>query len=637
MDATTLLQQRVVEAVLALEPPYRDVILLRFCEELPPREVAAQLDIPVNTVRTQTRRAIEQLRGVFDRKYGGRAAWSAAIGGLFFAQAATATGVSKLLVAALLLAVTGATGTLWHSSTREERIPPRRGESHAEGTGGPAAATQTDEPAAAATVTEAPRPTHFRGRIFPFGTGLQVPLAGANVYLAAASKPPWLATAVTDDDGRFAFPWKSGWKSKSAFLLYVEHKELWSDPIYLHDDGFQDGDGFVVRVELNDNPRFQFVLGAGRRGIVGARVTIFEPSAHGRMELGAQLGNATTDANGCAQPQWPSWASSAIVRVQRPGGDTLQWRMDLMQARTYDPYDMALDEEEIATVRMQVVDRNGNPACGVRVFADGSWAPDGLSGGGYFANGAEPVPLVGVTDKQGIATFRFPADRARHGIYLPRRMVAFGLKGGLPQFAEWTPSPRRSQEDEGARSGSTLPILRFGTTPPGRAMFAIRGDDPDLEYDAYWRGGDGRVRGVELDIESEIRVDGFTLCRLRNGGRGELGVVVYDGDRVGWAKLDEAQLGRCMRGEAVVEVCAAQETRDLTIRFPAGMQDDEFRLEAVEVPFVFGDSVEPGGESTLALPAIPGKWRVLFGREGTDAYLIEAKAGSTITLRSPRD
>jgi len=75
---------RVVAAVLALEGPYRECVLLRFFENLPPRAIAARLGLPVETVRTRLKRAIEMLRARLDREHGGehgggRAAWSAAL------------------------------------------------------------------------------------------------------------------------------------------------------------------------------------------------------------------------------------------------------------------------------------------------------------------------------------------------------------------------------------------------------------------------------------------------------------------------------------------------------------------------------------------------------------------------------
>ncbi|HEX5136588.1 MAG TPA: sigma-70 family RNA polymerase sigma factor, partial [Planctomycetota bacterium] len=48
-DAAARLERHrlVVEAVLALEEPFRSAILLRFYEDLPPKEIARQLGVPV--------------------------------------------------------------------------------------------------------------------------------------------------------------------------------------------------------------------------------------------------------------------------------------------------------------------------------------------------------------------------------------------------------------------------------------------------------------------------------------------------------------------------------------------------------------------------------------------------------------
>ena len=52
----------LVTAVMGLEDPYRTTNLLRFYSDLPPREVARRMDVPVETVRTRTRRALALLR-----------------------------------------------------------------------------------------------------------------------------------------------------------------------------------------------------------------------------------------------------------------------------------------------------------------------------------------------------------------------------------------------------------------------------------------------------------------------------------------------------------------------------------------------------------------------------------------------
>ncbi len=55
-------RRAVVAAVLSLEVTYRDVVLLRYYEALPPRAIARQLGMPVETVRTRLKRGLERIR-----------------------------------------------------------------------------------------------------------------------------------------------------------------------------------------------------------------------------------------------------------------------------------------------------------------------------------------------------------------------------------------------------------------------------------------------------------------------------------------------------------------------------------------------------------------------------------------------
>ena len=52
----------VVEAVCGLEEPYRATVLARYFEDLPPRAIAHRAGLPVETVRTRLKRAVERLR-----------------------------------------------------------------------------------------------------------------------------------------------------------------------------------------------------------------------------------------------------------------------------------------------------------------------------------------------------------------------------------------------------------------------------------------------------------------------------------------------------------------------------------------------------------------------------------------------
>ncbi|MGH7150064.1 MAG: RNA polymerase sigma factor, partial [Planctomycetota bacterium] len=74
------LQREVVDAVLALEEPYRTAILLRFFEGLPPRGIAERTGVPVATAKTRLARGLERLRHRLDGARGGdRKAWLVAL------------------------------------------------------------------------------------------------------------------------------------------------------------------------------------------------------------------------------------------------------------------------------------------------------------------------------------------------------------------------------------------------------------------------------------------------------------------------------------------------------------------------------------------------------------------------------
>ncbi len=70
----------VVDALVELKEPYREVLLLRYFEGLTPREIAQQQDVPGSTVRSQIERGLRQLREVLDDRSGGDGrAWALAL------------------------------------------------------------------------------------------------------------------------------------------------------------------------------------------------------------------------------------------------------------------------------------------------------------------------------------------------------------------------------------------------------------------------------------------------------------------------------------------------------------------------------------------------------------------------------
>ena len=122
------LQRRVVEAVLALEEPYRSTVVQRFFYDLSAAEIATRLDVPAATVRTRTKRALARLRSRLDHEYGGRrSAWSLGLVALFPTRSAAAGAVAggaivmgmklKVAVALVLLVTFGwIARTLLHQS-----------------------------------------------------------------------------------------------------------------------------------------------------------------------------------------------------------------------------------------------------------------------------------------------------------------------------------------------------------------------------------------------------------------------------------------------------------------------------------------------------------------------------------------
>lgn len=96
-------RRRLVRAVLALPQPYRDVVLLRFWEELTPAQIAARLGVPGATVRSQLARGLDQLRVRLDREYGDRKSWLAALAPFAAPTAPTAAATSTAFATFLLM------------------------------------------------------------------------------------------------------------------------------------------------------------------------------------------------------------------------------------------------------------------------------------------------------------------------------------------------------------------------------------------------------------------------------------------------------------------------------------------------------------------------------------------------------
>ena len=95
-------QREVVDVVLALQEPYRSVVLLHYYQDVGPTEIAERLERSPATVRSQLSRAREILRGALDAKFdGGRSVWSALLLPLL-PEASPEAAIGKLQPAAVI-------------------------------------------------------------------------------------------------------------------------------------------------------------------------------------------------------------------------------------------------------------------------------------------------------------------------------------------------------------------------------------------------------------------------------------------------------------------------------------------------------------------------------------------------------
>ncbi len=328
------LRRKLVEGVLALDAPLRDVLILRFFRELPPREVAKRLELPVETVRTRIKRGLELLRERLDRgSRGDRGAWCLAlvrglgVGPASYAKLAPIllssswSGVvvmslaKKAALAAGVVALVAAGVVLRDRVSRVERAeaPPR----------GALELTPADslgrtpglvEPAALAasrtaargalaapdptTETSDPDQVEIRGRVLDPG-GRTV--ADAEVYVTRwhwderFSREP-LAKTRTDPEGRFVVSYR---KSDPRFKVDVERQELWRHVLVsAFAPGF--GPGWQQRAYVpeeqeavlslvKDLPLRGRVIDLEGRPVAGVQVTVSDLAAAEEEELDAWL------------------------------------------------------------------------------------------------------------------------------------------------------------------------------------------------------------------------------------------------------------------------------------------------------------------------------------------------------------
>ncbi len=85
-------QHWLVEAVLGLDEPWREAVLLHFFEGMSAADIARRDGVPASTVRTRIARGVELLRARLDARPGGRESWLSGVALLGFPPRGAAAG-----------------------------------------------------------------------------------------------------------------------------------------------------------------------------------------------------------------------------------------------------------------------------------------------------------------------------------------------------------------------------------------------------------------------------------------------------------------------------------------------------------------------------------------------------------------
>lgn len=236
------LLKRVVDAVYELEEPYRQTLLLRYFEDLPPKEIGRRTHTPLETVKTRLKRGLDRVRARLDSDHRSRAAWLLPL--TRFAIPIAKQTLFVRVAASILIATLGAltivaldepkTGTI-AAVTRSPSVV------------GPAIADE-ESPSSVdrdvvATAPNSPPP--IAGRIVD-ELGSPIPLAVVRLFDGSeridGRRPPHPSIETTADlEGRFSTPARVG----AAFVIALGAQGFASRTLPIAGSG--DAGDFVLR------------------------------------------------------------------------------------------------------------------------------------------------------------------------------------------------------------------------------------------------------------------------------------------------------------------------------------------------------------------------------------------------------
>jgi RNA polymerase sigma-70 factor (ECF subfamily) len=491
-------QKQLVDAVLALEEPFRGALILHYFDRLSVAEVALRLGVPEATIRTRLSRGVAELRARFQRRDG--AQWALAflplarplIGGTLMTAAwKIAAGVT--LVAALAwLAWPAREGLEAPGGTAQVGAPPAELDSSREleqRVGAESRAELAAAPPAPATAAGSDRATldlHVRWG----DDGTDAGDIGLELWLGGAVDP--------FHDRRFG-------RTDAAGRAHFEdlapgHVNVETD----RSDGgctLEPGEHATLELSIPDGIDVQgLVVDGDDRPVAGARIWV---SNYFNRENGSVA--ATSDAGGAFFVRDVGPARYLGARHERYGPSVLEF---LQKANPGQRVETKLVlGREFAEVSGLVHDESGRPIAGASVDLQVSTRFERDADGRY--QGFDTAPELARTDEQGRFLLRGIA------------VSSVRISASAPGFA---PSERTEQLVEG-RNERDFALARMATLhgrvvdaqgAPVKAAFVGHGEYGDVASAQTWTRGDGSYRLVGLPPGSvEVRVDGEAKGKLR--------------------------------------------------------------------------------------------------------------------------
>ncbi len=505
------LHRLVVDAVLALEEPYRSAIVLRYLDGLEPRDIAERLGISPEAARQRVSRGLKKLRARLDGERGGLRSVLLPLLWTDRPPRPAAPAAPALKAAAALVLLGAAALPLWVLvGSGPTRPPSPPGDSPATAAASPSSDFSSDSSSVPVRVALAPvdeaadsgaaRPPEpeppaagprLAGRVLaPDGTPVRgalllayAPDRSSLTFVAAApdTRAP-IARAVTDEEGTFELALQDPSSTVDVLVRAAGFAEAWR---------LRRSPGETLRVELSPPARLLLtVRDPDGAPIEGARVRLmrwFPEEAESRRATIAE--------------------SDAAGRVVFEGLEAARWSLDVVAAG-FEPKTLALEPSAGATMERgitlgrgliwsgRVLDAaTGRPLAGVAV----SSAPKRRS------RGYMPTPeALGegflicdrtVTDAEGRYRVRAPYSESAMLVFrlagrVPARLsIPSGADGTLPDVRLLAPDKMVGRVVDAAGVGVTDAVVSLVQRSPHL-----------LPARVTWTrtGGDGRfeIRGV---------------------------------------------------------------------------------------------------------------------------------------------